>query len=325
MTILVTGGSGFIGSHLVEALLAAGHRVRCLVRSRRRLRWLLNLEVEVVVGDCRRPETLAPAVAGVDAVFHLAGATFAASEAAFFDYNARATQNLLDACLATQRVARFVMVSSQAAAGPGSCDAPARESDPPRPLTAYGRSKLAAERHCLRVSDRLVVRILRPSAVYGPRDTAFLPYFRLVKRGFLIEFGRGEREISLCHVNDLVNGIVRAFDSQRESGSVYFIAGSECHSWRSVEALLCAQWGVTGRRIVVPGVVLKTAGVLGQAYGALMRKPVPVNRARAAELLEKHWVCDTKAAQQELGFASGINLKNGLQDAVRWYEQNNWL
>lgn len=325
MTTLVTGGTGFIGSHVVEALLARGETVRCLVRSPRRLRWLAGLGVDIVVGDCTRPETLGPAVAGVNRVIHLAGTTFALTEAAFFSCNAAATKALLDACQAAGGVERFVMISSQAAAGPGTRDNPAREADPPRPLTPYGRSKLAAERHCLEAADRLSVCILRPSAVYGPRDTAFLPYFRLVKRGFLLEFGPGEREISLCFVNDLAEGIVTGADSHLESGSVYFVADSEPYSWGFVEKLLCAQWGVRGRRIVVPGVVLKTAGVIGQAYGALRRKAVSINRVRAAEILEKHWVCDTTAVRRELGYSPEITLENGLHKAVRWYEQNNWL
>ena len=325
MPILVTGATGFIGSHVVDALLARGEQVRCLVRSHRRLRWLEGLDVEIFEGDCTRPETLGPAVQGANRVIHAAGATFAPSVAAFFSCNAAGTRNLLDACLAFGGVERFVLLSSQAAAGPGSRAHPAREGDPPRPLSPYGRSKLAAERHCLEVADRLSVGILRPSAVYGPRDTGFLPYFRLVRRGFLIEFGAGEREISLCFVNDLVQGVVSLVDSHLASGSVYFIADSEPYSWAAVEQLLCALWGVKGRRIVVPGVILKTAGVIGQVYGAVTGRPVPINRARVAELLEKHWVCDSSAARRDLAFSPEINLENGLNKAVRWYEQNNWL
>lgn len=325
MTVLVTGGTGFIGSHLVEALIARGESVRCLVRSRRRLRWLAGLDVDLVTGDCTRPETLAAAVEGVERVIHLAGTTFAPTESAFFYYNAGGTRHLLDACVASGSVQRFVLVSSQAAAGPGTRENPARETDPPRPISPYGRSKLAAERYCQEAADRLSVCILRPSAVYGPRDTGFLPYFRLVKRGFLIELGHGEREISLCFVNDLVDGIVRVTDSQVRSGSVYFVADSEPCSWDSVESVLCDRWGIKGRRIVVPGVVLKTTGVVVQAWGALTGKAVSINRARADELLEKHWVCDPSALRRDLGFSPGINLENGLHEAVRWYEQNNWL
>lgn len=326
MTVLVTGGTGFIGSHVVEHLLERGEYTRCLVRSAHRLRWLEGVEdIEIVEGDCTRPGTLVPALEGVDRVIHMAGATFAPSESAFFECNAAGTRNLVAACLRTGRVEQLVFLSSLAAAGPGSRERPVRESDPPRPLSTYGHSKLAAERYCLEASDRLSVRILRPAAVYGPRDTGFLPYFRLVKRGFLLELGAGEREISLCFVNDLARAVVTATDSHLDSGSVYFIADSEPYSWETVENLLCTRMGVKGRRIVVPGAVLKAAGVFGQAYGALTGQSVPINRARAAELLEKHWVCDTTAARRDLDYAPGINLKNGLYKAVLWYEQNNWL
>lgn len=325
MTTLITGGTGFIGSHVVEALLKRGERVRCLVRSADRLRWLKGLNVEIVEGDCMLPGTLAPALAGVRRVVHAAGATFAATASAYFRFNADGTRNLLEVCLSGTGVERFVLISSQAAAGPGTRERPAREDDPPRPLTPYGESKLAAERYCLEAADRLSVGILRPSAVYGPRDTAFLPYFRLVRRGFLIEFGRGAREVSLCFVNDLVEGIVTVTDGHLESGSVYFVADSEPYSWDVVENLLCAHWGVRGRRIIVPAIVLRTAGVVGQAYSALTGQSVPINRARAAELLERHWVCDSTAARRDLGLAPGTNLENGLHKAVRWYEQNNWL
>lgn len=325
MKILVTGGTGFIGSHVVEALAGRGEHVRCLVRSLDHPGWLAGLDVETMKGDCTRPETLSDALRGVDRVVHVAGATFAPSRAAFFRANAEGTRNLVDACLASGGVERFVLVSSQAAAGPGSPGRPIRETDPPRPLTPYGESKLAAERYCLEAAERLPVQILRPAAVYGPRDKAFLPVFRLARRGILLELGFGERVVSLCYVEDLARAIVVAIDSHFASGSVYFVADSEPYAWDSVEKRLCAHWGVTGRRIVIPGIVLKTAGVMGQAYSALTGKSIPINRARAAELLEKHWVCDSTAAQRDLDFPPGINLENGLQKAVRWYEQNNWL
>jgi nucleoside-diphosphate-sugar epimerase len=325
MPILVTGGTGFIGSHVVEALLDRGERVRCLVRSARRLRWLAGLDIEVIEGDCRQPGTLPSAVRGVDRVVHIAGETFASTEAAFFESNTEGTRNLVEACLASGTVRRFVFLSSQAAAGPGTRDRPARESDSPRPLSAYGRSKLAGEQCCLEAVDHMSVGILRPSAVYGPRDTGFLPYFRLVRRGFLLEFGTGEREISLCFVNDLVEGVVSVIDSHLESGSVYFIADSEPYAWATVEKVLCAHWGIKGRRLIVPGVVLRTAGVIGTAYGAVTGKPVPISRARVAELLEKHWVCDSSAARRDLAFSPETDLEKGLHKAVRWYEQNNWL
>ncbi len=324
MKVLVTGGTGFVGSHLVEALVGVGHDVRCLVRNPTCLRWLAGSRAEIVEGDCTVPDSLPRAVAGVERVFHLAGATWAASAAEFHRHNADATRNLLVAAAAAA-VARFLLVSSQAAAGPAMTARPVSETDPARPITPYGDSKLAAERHAFRYRDRLAVTIVRPSAVYGPRDRAFLPYFRLVRRGFLVEFGPGERTVSLCHVSDLVRGLIQAADSQSASGSVYFVADSEPYPWRRVESEICAALGVDAKRVVVPEWLLRSGGALGQAYSAITRRGVLLNRARVAEIVAKRWACDTSRARRELGFTPNMTLHDGLRQAVRWYEQQQWI
>lgn len=295
------------------------------MRSDKNLKWLQGLNVDIVVGDCTRRKDLDAALTGVRKVIHVAGITWATRARDFFLHNSEATGCLVDACIASGQVERLILVSSQAAAGPGTREHPRTEAMAAHPITVYGRSKLEAESRCLQAADRLSVIILRPSAVYGPRDTAFLPYFRLVKRGFLLEFGSGPRELSLCYVDDLVTVIVKVIDSHLASGSVYFVADSEPYVWNQVESATCTQMGVVAKRIVVPGMALKTAGVIGQVFGLLSGRPMMLNRARVAELLEKNWVCDSAAIRRDLGFASGMNLENGLQKAVRWYEQNNWL
>jgi nucleoside-diphosphate-sugar epimerase len=326
MTDLVTGASGFIGSHLVEALVSQRRPVRCLVRDRQRLRWLAGQPVEIVEGDCARRETLTEATYGVDRVFHIAGASWAATATEFYRQNATGTRNLLQACASNApQLRRFVLVSSQAASGPASGRGTVGENDPPRPVSAYGESKLAAERYAQQYRDRIPITIIRPSTVYGPRDRAFLPYFRLVRRGFLLEFGAGARDVSLCHVSDLVAGLMQAADSQSASGSVYFVADSEPYSWQRVEEMVCGILGVSAKRLILPGWMLYVIGSLGQVFSAVSRVPVQLNRARAAELLERRWVCDTSLARRELGYESRTTLEAGLRQLVRWYEQENWL
>ena len=146
MEVLVTGGTGFIGSHLVEALLEEDYIVRCLVRSKHKLRWLKDLPVQLYEGDCTEPNTLMPAVEGATWVIHTAGLTNANSREAFIQQNAEGTKNLIDACIRySPDIKRFVFLSSQAAAGPSNGKDPTREEDPPSPITAYGQSKLEAE------------------------------------------------------------------------------------------------------------------------------------------------------------------------------------
>lgn len=324
---LVTGGSGFIGSHLVEALLSRGMEVRCLVRSQHNLRWLDGAEVELIEGDCTVHDTLDAAVKGVDLVFHAAGALWAPRESDFFLHNVRGTQNLLDACKRScPGLRRFVQLSSQAAAGPSSGGMLKSETDPPEPITPYGASKLAAEKAVLAHQEHFPVVILRPCAVYGPRDTGFLAYFRVVQRGFLVEFGAGEgRTASLCHVSDVVRGVINAADSQVASGSVYFLANSEPYSWCEVENTLVRLLGVKAQRLKIPASMLILLGTLGQVYGRITGKSVMLNRARVAELMARHWGCDTSRARRDFDFTPEINLNDGLLDVIRWYKKEQWL
>ena len=326
MITLITGGTGFLGSHLVDGFLRSGHQVRCLVRSRSSLGWLDDKDVELVEGDCTKPDSLIPALRGVDLVVHAAGATWAARRSVYFKVNATGTRNLLRACAAeVPNLRRFLHISSQAAAGPAPVGQVMREQDPPRPISPYGESKLLAERHVAAYKELIPCVILRPSTVYGPRDRNLLTYIRMVKRGFLIEFGLEPRELSLCHVEDLVSGVLTAADRQVSSGSVYYLADAEPYAWSEVDRLLCAALGVDARRVIVPQSGFKALALAGQFYGLVSNRPVRINALRAAELLAKRWVCDVTKARKELGYASKKNLTQGLQQLIRWYEQQYWL
>lgn len=325
--VLVTGGTGFIGSHLVDALLSGGVKVKCLVRSGRRLRWLKGRDVELTEGDCTVPCTLQAAVADVDVVYHLAGVSWAARESDFFLHNVQGTRNLMEACARyNPGLRRFVLVSSQAAAGPNPSSRPRSESDPPAPVTPYGVSKLEAEQTALTYRERVPLVIVRPCGVYGPRDTGFLAYFRLVRRGFLVEFTRErDREASLCHVHDVVAGLIGAAHSQVASGSVYFLADSEPYPWGEVENMIQEAVGVNARRLKVPGWLLGSLGALGQMYGRVTGKFVTLNKSRIADIRALHWGCDISKARRELDFAPVVNIKDGLVDVIRWYKQEQWL
>lgn len=332
MKALVTGASGFIGSHLVEQLVADGLQVRCLVRDPSRIRWLSGLmrardaaAIELVTGDCTRPETLASAVAGVDRVYHVAGVSWARDSESFFRHNALGTENLLAACLThAPELEKFIYISSLAATGPAR-SGPVLESDPLRPLGPYGASKVAAEYHVRRASHLLPTVILRPAAVYGPRDSGFVQYFRLVKRGFLVEFGAVRRRVSMCHVADVVHAIVAAGNSQVGSGTVYFIADPDPYNWGEVESIVSQVLGVSAWRLRVPQWILHSAGGMAQRYSQVTGRPVKLSAARAAELAEPNWVCNVTRVQHELGFAPTTSLEKGLREAVLWYQQQKWL
>ena len=327
MRVLVTGGTGFIGSHLVEALLKEGYSVRCLVRSQQNLRWLKDLPVDLCEGDCTRPDTLESAVKDVKWVIHTAGLTNANTRDAFMQQNCQGTKNLIDACIRyNSGIKRFVFLSSQAAGGPSDGNISRREEDPPTPITAYGQSKLDAESIVVSVKDKIPSTILRPSSVYGPRDSNFLPYLKLAEKGVLLDFGKGGRTISLCYVDDLVRGILTSMIQDTPSGSVYFFADKQPYQWAEFEEGVKKAMNLRRmRKITIPTQLVVIFAWLGQIYGKLTGKPVMINRLRQAEFLHRHWACDTSKLINDLNFKSKWNLLDGLKTTVTWYGREGWL
>jgi nucleoside-diphosphate-sugar epimerase len=190
MKALVTGATGFIGSHLCEELAKRGYQVTCLVREKSNLKWIENIDLKLIVGDCKSIDSLFHAVTDIDYVFHLAGLTKACSKNDFFCANTEGTENLIKAVAEKNpKIKRFVYLSSLAAAGPSNNGSPLREDAEPRPVSSYGKSKLEGEKAVLKYKDLIPITILRPSAVYGPRDKDLFVFFKMLKKGIFPYWG----------------------------------------------------------------------------------------------------------------------------------------
>ena len=218
MRVLVTGATGFVGSHLVEALRRRGHEVTGLARSPRKAEALTSQGARVVAGDLYDAAALDRAAAGQDIVYHVAGVVAARDEAEFLRANRDGTRNILDAAERSGNP-RFVLVSSLAAAGPAPLGAPLTGRETPRPVTAYGRSKLAAEEMVR--SSALRWSVIRPPIVYGPRDREILKIFRLARLHLAPVFGDGSQELSAVHASDLAEALVAAGESPATIGGIY--------------------------------------------------------------------------------------------------------
>jgi len=169
MLVLITGASGFIGSHLTEQLHAKGYKLRCLVRKTSNLVWIKHLPIEYVYGDLFDEEALRQSVTGADYIYHVAGTTKSRTREGYFRGNHLGTKNLLDAVREVKpNLKRFILVSSMAGVGPAHIGTPLDETTPYHPITAYGESKMEAEKECLKVADSVPITITRPPAVYGP-------------------------------------------------------------------------------------------------------------------------------------------------------------
>lgn len=322
-TCFVTGGTGFIGSHLVDLLIGQGREVRCLVRDPSRLGWLEGKPVIIRHGDLDSSDSLREGISGADAVFHLAGAIAAGSREEYRRVNAEGCRKLGEAALECRTPPRvFTYVSSQAAAGPSQPGEAVDESTPPSPVTDYGRSKLEGER-ILAGMEGLPLIILRPPAVYGPRDREILIFFRLANAG-LFPVVNGKAAISLIHVADLVRGIVMAGEKGRIGGT-YFLANDEPIMNADLPALLAAALGRRVRSIRVPGFALKAAAAISEAGGRLAGRVPVFNRDKVKELTAPGWVCSTEAALEDLSFRAEIDLPRGLKETAEWYRKGSWL
>lgn len=326
MKALVTGASGFVGSHLVERLLREGVEVVCQVRSTSRLTWLEGLDVERRLADLRDVDALTRAVAGVDYVFHVAALLRGRTAEAYAAVNIEGTRHLVQAVdRAGLNLRRLVCVGSLAAAGPCPSDEPLAETADPHPIGHYGRSKLAAERVVLDAKGRLPVTVVRPPAVYGPRDTTFLPLFRTAQRfGLAPIIGAPDKELTLIHVADLVECLWLAAAAEAAEGEVYFV-GSGNHTWTEVVDALEAALGRRLRRLRIPNVVARLVGEIGELKWTLTGKPQIISRRKIRDMLQTRWTCSWAKAERDLGYAARMPLGEGMRRTIEWYAGHGWL
>jgi nucleoside-diphosphate-sugar epimerase len=314
---LVTGATGFIGSHLVRKLAAMNGRVRCLVRRKT----ALPPEVEIAFADLSDGSGVEAALQGVDTVIHLAGVTKALSVDEYYAGNARATETLLRAL--EGRTVRLVHVSSLAAIGPSPDGAPVAEDAEPRPLTNYGRSKLEAEHLVRRLFPEAV--IVRPPVVYGPRDTDVFQVLKSISKGLVLEISGGERWFSAIYVEDLVDGLLAATESPRAAGRAYFLAHPKAASWGELSATAARIMGKRPRILKIAPPVAKAVGFCGEIWARATGKPGIISREKVAEAECTRWTCDTRRAAAELNFVAPTSLESGLSRTLAWYKEAGWL
>lgn len=324
MIAVVTGGTGFIGQNLVRRLCEDGHDVRCLVRRGGELPPGARRFV-VDYGDPRSVRST-PALEGADVIFHLAGATKALREAEFLDANVSPARVLLGAIVARREYPRFVHVSSQAAAGPAADPQhPVDEEDPPRPVEAYGRSKLQAERVVEGFADHVPVTIVRPCSVFGPFDRDFLTLFRFAQRGLLVYPGVRDHWLSLLHVDDVIDGLLAAATSERAICARFFLASREPVQWRVVGRAIASACGRRTREINLPRSFVRVGALAGELAGHVTGRPTVANRQKAALSRQRYWVCSAARARESLGFTPSRSLADGVRDTYTWYLTRGWL
>lgn len=324
-TLLLTGATGFVGSHVVEACRGQGFEVRALVRKEADAQRLEVRGVSCVRGSLESADAVRAAIAGADVVLHLAAATKARTPEEYQLANATGTQAVVEAMLRSERrPKRLIYLSSLAAAGPSVDGRPVTREDPPRPLTAYGRTKLAGEKICESVSETFEVAILRAPAVYGPRDRDVYEFFRLARYGVMPLPSGPVRRLQMIHAADLARALVLAATCEGSRG-VYHVAEARSYEWREMARMVAQAVGRRARIVTVPAALIATAAVVTETVAGLIGKSTIFNRDKARELLAPGWLCETEQARRDFGFEAQIPLQAGLNETAKWYFENGWL
>jgi dihydroflavonol-4-reductase len=322
MKALVTGATGFVGSHLTEALRRRGDEVTVLARSAAKASKLSPLELRVVPGDLHDAKALSRAVEGQDVIYHVAGVIAARSEADFFRANRDGTAQLAKAAEGGGRP-RFVLVSSMAAAGPSRRGCPLVGTEPARPVTAYGRSKLAAEQ--VITGSRLPWSIVRPPMVYGPRDLEVLKVFRLARLGLAPVFGDGTQELSAIHGADLAEALMAVGTCPGAVSRTYYACHPRIFTSAEFVLAVAASMGRSVRLIRVPLGVGKVALRITELSARLARKATILTTDKANEFFEAAWTGDPAPLARDTGWNPTFDLTQGLAQTYAWYRSAGWL
>lgn len=325
MKAFVTGGTGFLGSHLVDLLLQQGHEVTCLVRPTSNLQWLKNKKVRLVSGDLL-PDNLGlkEGLQNADWCFHIAGLISSADSGRYFQVNAGGARHCLDACLkAAPQLKRFILVSSMAAVGPSADGLLLDEKAVPHPITLYGQSKLEGEKIALSYKTKIPLTILRPPAIYGPRDVMIYPVFKMARRGVFAYPAGKPPTISMAYVEDVAGACLWAAKTEKAEGEIYFVADGDRYRWTDIADILSS---ILHRKIVrlpLPKTLLWPVAFLEEGRARLFHAAPRLHRGHVKQFFAS-WGIDIKKIKTA-GFLPRFNLESGMESTVAGYRQQGWL
>ncbi|HEV3417814.1 MAG TPA: NAD-dependent epimerase/dehydratase family protein [Pirellulales bacterium] len=342
---LVTGASGFIGGQLVGELIARGDDVVCLARRAGAAEQMKSAGAGVVEGDLTAPESLVAAVAGVETVYHLAGAVRARNAAEFFKINATGVANLLEACGQRSTPPIVVLVSSLAAAGPSSAERRRTEEDPLRPVSNYGRSKRAGELEAIRRAGQIPITIVRPPVVLGDGDVVGLALFRIISgSGLHLVPGLARLKLSVVHVADLVRALIASAErgtrlapagevdndgyaaNQVDPHGHYFVAGDKDPTYGELGRLIGEALGRRRTCVIrIPRPAVWSIAACTELIARVRGRAPFAGIDKAREALAGHWICSSARAKADLGFVTEASLPERLRQTAEWYRRHGWL
>ena len=325
-TAVVTGANGFVGSHLVDLLLDNNYNVRCITRKSSDLKWLIGKDVQIFDSGLMDKDGLRKAFQGADYIYHVAGVVKSKKPEGYFQGNVDTTRILLETALEFKdSIKKFLIVSSQTAAGPSYNGKVITEDDPCNPITTYGHSKLAEEELAKSFMNMLPITICRAPAVFGDRDTEIFIFFKTFNKGLMTTIGFDKKLISLIYVKDLVKGFMLAAESEKSVGQTYFISSEKYYTWEEVSNITSEVLEKKPIKVKVPHSVVYIIAAIAQFFAIFSSKPATLNIEKARDLTQNAWICDTGKAIRELNYHQSFSLEEGIKRTCAWYKSQNWL
>jgi nucleoside-diphosphate-sugar epimerase len=337
---LVTGGTGFIGLHLVEALLRRGEAVRCLVRNPHRRTPLDDLDVEQVPGDVTDIASLRSALQGVEIVYHVAGLVASLKPEDLVRVNGGGTGLVAEACAASGDPPLLVVVSSLAAAGPVPRGEVRSELDPIRPISLYGQSKREGELAAAAWAAKVPMTFVRPGVVFGPRNVELRPMLSTIYR-FRAHPVPGWRcpPLSYIHVEDLVEILISAGERGRRVQSLedaspgetspegfYFAEVGEYPDWGRFGRMFARSIGRPFAPVIhVPGPVPWAVGAASEFLGRVRGRAALLNVDKIREAVATSWACSSEWTRRDLGFEPPRSLEERVRETAHWFREAGWL
>ncbi|MDP1727855.1 MAG: NAD(P)-dependent oxidoreductase [Bacteroidota bacterium] len=327
--ILITGASGFIGSFLVEEALKRDYEVYAGIRKSSSTKYLSDSRIKLTELDFSNPDLLNQKISELpqfDYIIHNAGLTRAPKKADYFTSNYQYTKNIIDALISQKKVPeKFIYMSSLAAYGPGDPELlnPVQVSDTPRPLTAYGRSKLESEKY-LNTLPNFPHIIIRPTAVYGPREKDLFTVFKMINNNIELFVGFKKQHLTFIYVKDLVKAVFQSM----ESGIInrgYFVSDGNVYDGKILGNIIKKQLGKRTLRISFPIGLVRLIAIISESTKYISGKQALLNYDKINELECTNWQCDIQPLIDELNFKPEYNLNEGIQETITWYKQTKWL
>ena len=325
--VVLTGATGFVGSHLADHLFQKGYEVHCIVRKNSNLQWLHNKNIHCHDVGLTQTAPLQNIVEQADYIYHVAGTVRGITAQDYYNGNVIPTFHLLEAAQKYgKRLKNMVVISSLAAAGPTVANRPLTEKDTVRPISWYGESKWQQEQLCHQYMDTLPLTIIRPPAVYGPRETDIFLIFKAAQRGVILQVGLvGSQQLSLVHVRDLAEGISTAAEHRLAVGQTFFMGSMAHYTLEDMQQYIEQALGKKVVQIRVPNWTIHSAARAATYWASRTQRPSILSLDKAKELTAEAWTCSSEKATQLIGYRPQISLATGIAQTIAWYKKAGWL